>query len=87
MSDSKMLVLNFETLMYLKFEFLKKVFRRCITSWGVPEIEKKFNSLHALANLLVVVPENLPEACNSQLLVFFKLNFYFQKFNFFKEKY
>ncbi|KAL7071210.1 hypothetical protein ACQ4LE_009488 [Meloidogyne hapla] len=43
-------------------------YKRCISSWGVPELEKKFNSLHALANLLVVVPENLPEACNSQLL-------------------
>lgn len=43
-------------------------YKRCISFWGVPDLEKKFEGLHALGNLLVVVPENLPEACNSQLL-------------------
>ncbi|VDO77919.1 unnamed protein product [Onchocerca flexuosa] len=38
-------------------------------SWKIPEIGKQFEALHALANLLVVVPENLNEACSSQLLV------------------
>ncbi|KAL3122895.1 hypothetical protein niasHT_010295 [Heterodera trifolii] len=43
-------------------------YKKCISAWGITELEKKFDSLHALANLLVVVPDNLPEACNSQLL-------------------
>lgn len=43
--------------------------RKCVLVWKIPEISKKFESLHALANLLVVVPENLNEACSSQLLV------------------
>lgn len=38
-------------------------------SWKIPEIGNQFEALHALANLLVVVPENLNEACSSQLLV------------------
>lgn len=40
-------------------------------NWKIPELSKQFESLHALANLLVVVPENLSEACASQLLVNF----------------
>uniref|UniRef100_A0A183BMU4 Exocyst complex component 5 n=1 Tax=Globodera pallida TaxID=36090 RepID=A0A183BMU4_GLOPA len=44
------------------------VYKKCISSWGIAELEKNLDCLHALANLLVVVPENLPEACNSQLL-------------------
>lgn len=43
-------------------------YKKCMSSWGVADLEKRFDSLHALANLLVVVPENLPDACNSQLL-------------------
>ncbi|VDO18201.1 unnamed protein product [Brugia timori] len=38
-------------------------------SWKIPEVGKQFEALHALANLLVVVPENLNEACSSQLLI------------------
>ncbi|EJW86320.1 hypothetical protein WUBG_02769 [Wuchereria bancrofti] len=44
-------------------------YRKCILSWKIPEIGKQFEALHALANLLVVVPENLNEACSSQLLI------------------
>uniref|UniRef100_F1KXG8 Exocyst complex component 5 n=1 Tax=Ascaris suum TaxID=6253 RepID=F1KXG8_ASCSU len=43
-------------------------YRKCAMNWKVAEVSKKFESLHALANLLVVVPENLNEACSSQLL-------------------
>uniref|UniRef100_A0A8R1XRS8 Exocyst complex component 5 n=1 Tax=Onchocerca volvulus TaxID=6282 RepID=A0A8R1XRS8_ONCVO len=42
---------------------------KCMLSWKIPEIGKQFEALHALANLLVVVPENLNEACSSQLLI------------------
>uniref|UniRef100_A0A0R3S5Q2 Exocyst complex component 5 n=1 Tax=Elaeophora elaphi TaxID=1147741 RepID=A0A0R3S5Q2_9BILA len=44
-------------------------YRKCMLSWKIPEIGKQFEALHALANLLVVVPENLNEACSSQLLI------------------
>ncbi|VDN25545.1 unnamed protein product [Gongylonema pulchrum] len=44
-------------------------YRKCVMSWKIPDVDKQFESLHALANLLVVVPENLNEACSSQLLV------------------
>lgn len=44
-------------------------YRKCVMTWKIPEISKQFESLHALANLLVVAPENLSEACSSQLLV------------------
>ncbi|KAI1714258.1 exocyst complex component sec10 domain-containing protein [Ditylenchus destructor] len=43
-------------------------YKKCVNNWGVREVYKKFESLHALANLLVVVPDNLSEACSSQLL-------------------
>ncbi|VDM41052.1 unnamed protein product [Toxocara canis] len=43
-------------------------YRKCAMNWKIAEVSKKFESLHALANLLVVVPENLNEACSSQLL-------------------
>ncbi|VDN23321.1 unnamed protein product [Gongylonema pulchrum] len=46
-------------------------YRKCVMSWKIPDVDKQFESLHALANLLVVVPENLNEACSSQLLVRF----------------
>lgn len=49
------------------------IFRKCVLGWKIPEVSKLFESLHALANLLVVVPENLNEACSSQLLVHFIL--------------
>ncbi|VDN02421.1 unnamed protein product [Thelazia callipaeda] len=44
-------------------------YRKCVLSWKIPEVSKQFEALHALANLLVVVPENLNEACSSQLLI------------------
>ncbi|VDK52641.1 unnamed protein product [Anisakis simplex] len=44
-------------------------YRKCAMLWKIAEVSKKFESLQALANLLVVVPENLNEACSSQLLV------------------
>ncbi|MCP9260594.1 Exocyst complex component 5 [Dirofilaria immitis] len=43
-------------------------YRKCVLGWKIPEIGEQFEALHALANLLVVVPENLNEACLSQLL-------------------
>ncbi|KAH7701331.1 CBR-SEC-10 protein, partial [Aphelenchoides avenae] len=43
-------------------------YKKSVEKWGVPEVRRKFESLHALANLLVVVPENLSEAAASPLL-------------------
>uniref|UniRef100_A0A0N5B6B6 Exocyst complex component 5 n=1 Tax=Strongyloides papillosus TaxID=174720 RepID=A0A0N5B6B6_STREA len=43
-------------------------YRKTLGSWKINEVNKKMESLHALANLLVVVPENLEQACNSPLV-------------------
>lgn len=43
-------------------------YRKCVAEWKIPELSKQFEALHGLANLLVVVPENLNEAANAQSL-------------------
>uniref|UniRef100_A0A914W432 Exocyst complex component 5 n=1 Tax=Plectus sambesii TaxID=2011161 RepID=A0A914W432_9BILA len=43
-------------------------YRKLIMSWKVPLASKLFESLHALSNLLVVVPENLADACTADVL-------------------
>jgi recyclin-1 len=44
-------------------------YRKCVATWKIPELGKQFEALHALVNLMVVVPENLHEAANAQALV------------------
>lgn len=40
-----------------------------MANWKIPSVAKKFEILHALANLLVVGVNNLNDACSAPLLV------------------
>lgn len=44
-------------------------YRKCVNQWKASSAKRLFEALHALANLLVVLPENLPEAASSIELV------------------
>jgi len=44
-------------------------YRRCAKEFGVPIVTQLFEKLHALCNLLVVVPENLKQVCGGDQLV------------------
>ncbi|PAV69328.1 hypothetical protein WR25_27301 [Diploscapter pachys] len=41
-------------------------YRRCVSTWRFPQ--QHLDTLHSLSNLLVVLPDNLVDAANSQLL-------------------
>uniref|UniRef100_A0A1I7XCS0 Exocyst complex component Sec10 n=1 Tax=Heterorhabditis bacteriophora TaxID=37862 RepID=A0A1I7XCS0_HETBA len=43
-------------------------YRKCVSSWRVGDAARQFESLHALANLLVVLPDNLVDAAHSPML-------------------
>jgi len=38
-------------------------YRKCVKEFNIPLVTQLFNTLHALCNLLVVVPENLKQVC------------------------
>jgi len=44
-------------------------YRKCVKDFNIPLVTQLFNTLHALCNLLVVVPENLKQVCNGEELV------------------
>jgi len=44
-------------------------YRKCVKELNIPLITQLFNTLHALCNLLLVVPENLKQVCNGEELV------------------
>jgi len=44
-------------------------YRKCVKEFNIPLVTQLFNTLHALCNLLVVVPENLEQVCNGDELV------------------
>jgi len=44
-------------------------YRKCVKEFNIPLVTQLFNTLHALCNLLVVVPENLKQVCNGEELV------------------
>ncbi|KAH7636226.1 exocyst complex component 5-like protein [Dermatophagoides farinae] len=46
-----------------------KEYRNCIDKFKIPLLSKLFNILHALCNLLIVVPENLKQVSNGDQLV------------------
>lgn len=46
-------------------------YRRSIKDFKIPLILELFEKLHALCNLLVVVPENLKQVCSGEQLVNF----------------
>ncbi|XP_064622369.1 exocyst complex component 5-like [Lineus longissimus] len=43
-------------------------YRKCVQEFKVPIVTQLFNTLHALCNLLVVVPDNLKQVCNGEQL-------------------
>ncbi|XP_074649978.1 exocyst complex component 5-like [Tubulanus polymorphus] len=43
-------------------------YRRCVKEFKIPLISQLFDTLHALCNLLVVVPENLKQVCTGEQL-------------------
>ncbi|KAI6216978.1 Exocyst complex component 5 [Aphelenchoides fujianensis] len=43
-------------------------YRKCVADWGIAEVRRNFEALHALVNLMVVVPENLSEAAAAPAL-------------------
>jgi len=44
-------------------------YRKCVKGFNIPLVSQLFNTLHALCNLLLVVPENLKQVCNGEELV------------------
>jgi len=44
-------------------------YRKCVKEFHIPLVTQLFNTLHALCNLLVVVPENLKQVCSGEELV------------------
>lgn len=47
-------------------------YRKCVSQWRLEaNATRQFESLHALANLLVVLPDNLSDAAHSPMLVCF----------------
>ncbi|KAI7692751.1 Exocyst complex component 5 [Sarcoptes scabiei] len=46
-----------------------KEYRNCIDTFKIPLLSNLFNILHALCNLLIVVPENLKQVSNGDQLV------------------
>lgn len=48
-------------------------YRKCMKEFKIPVVSDLFEKLHALCNLLVVVPENLKEVCSGETLASFKL--------------
>ena len=44
-------------------------YRKCAKDINIPLVVQLFDTLHALCNLLVVVPENLKQVCTGEQLV------------------
>lgn len=44
-------------------------YRKCVKEFQIPLVTQLFNTLHALCNLLVVVPENLKQVCTGEEVV------------------
>ncbi|KAK8780352.1 hypothetical protein V5799_018308 [Amblyomma americanum] len=43
-------------------------YRKCARQFKIPALDKMFDVLHALCNLLVVAPENLKDVCRDDQL-------------------
>ena len=46
-------------------------YRKCVQEFKIPMITTLFDTLHALCNLLLVMPENLEQVCTGDPLVRF----------------
>ena len=44
-------------------------YRKCVKEFGIPMHSQLFETLHALCNLLTVVPENLKQSVTLESLV------------------
>ena len=44
-------------------------YRKCVKEFGILFVSQLFDTLHALCNLLVVVPDNLKQVCTGEQLV------------------
>jgi len=44
-------------------------YRKCVKDFKIPLLTELFEKLHALCNLLMVVPENLKRVCSEEQLV------------------
>lgn len=44
-------------------------YRKCVKELKIPLVNKLFETLHALCNLLLVKPENLKQVCRGEQLV------------------
>lgn len=44
-------------------------YRKCVQEFKIPMITTLFDTLHALCNLLLVLPENLKQVCTGDQLV------------------
>ncbi|KAJ8308969.1 hypothetical protein KUTeg_013843 [Tegillarca granosa] len=44
-------------------------YRKCVKDFKIPVVTEMFEKLHALCNLLVVVPENLKQVCGGDQLI------------------
>ncbi len=44
-------------------------YRKCVKVFNIPMVSQLFDTLHALCNLLFVVPDNLKVVCTGEQLV------------------
>ena len=44
-------------------------YRKCVKDFNNPFVSQLFDTLHALCNLLLVVPDNLKQVCTGEQLV------------------
>ena len=55
-------------------------YRKCVKEFNIQLVSQLFERLHALCNLLGVVPENLKEVCGGEQLVsFYSVNSLFDR--------
>lgn len=51
-------------------------YRKCVKDFNSPFVSQLFDTLHALCNLLLVVPDNLKQVCTGEQLVsYFSVDF------------
>lgn len=49
-------------------------YKKCVHEFKVPAVMILFDTLHALCNLLLVLPENLKQVCTGDQLVIIFIN-------------
>ena len=51
-------------------------YKKCVNEFKVPAVMILFDTLHALCNLLLVLPENLKQVCTGDQLVIISVQFF-----------